>query len=285
MRKLLFSFLLMAAFGSQVWAQAARLESPDNFATDKACTFLIDLKACTYGGAAELIKKLDAGETLYLWTWNPGGSVANGEWSASNPDMAVTNKGNGVVSFTVVPTTFYKVDAKTVFDKDFSMLVKGKDGSEKIGGFEMKTEDLKIEVAPPSFKLFNIPPAKSSTNDSTFSSASEWFTFFYDSKLEAKSSMQGATEFAVFSKGYLDDGSNVTVVNFRTSGTDPRFQMSPVTGNQGVFMWQIIPNELFKDKLAGKKLVKIDMRVIKKGATGTGDAIDETVSASFSDCP
>lgn len=285
MRKLLFSFLLMAAFGSQAWAQPARLADPDGFAPDKACTFLIDLKACTATGAPELIKKLDAGETLYLWTWSPG-SVENGEWGASKPEMAVKNEGNGVVSFTVVPTTYYKVDAKTVFEKDFSMLVKAKDGGKPAGSdFEMKTEDLKIEVAPPSFKLFNIPPAKSSTNDSTFSSASEWFTFFYDSKLESKSSIQGSTEFAIFSKGYLDDGSNVTVVNFRTSGTDPRFQMSPVTGNPGMFMWQIIPNELFKDKLAGKKLIKIDMRVIKKGATGTSDAIDETVSASFSDCP
>lgn len=283
MRTLFLSLLLGLLMSSQAWAQAARLADPDNFAPDKSCTFLIDLKLCTAGGVPELLKKLDAGENLYLWTWNPG-SVDNGDWADSKPEMQVKNEGNGVVSFTVIPMVFYKVDAKTVYEKDFSMLVKAKSGA-KVGDFEMKTEDLKIEVAPPSFKLFNIPPAKSSTNDSTFSRASEWFTFYYDSKLETKSSMQGQTEFSVFSKGYLDDGSTVTIVNFKNAGIDPRFQMSPVTGWSGVHMWQIIPNELFKDKLNGRRLVKIDMRVIKRGAQSTSDAIDETVSASFSDCP
>jgi hypothetical protein len=90
---------------------------------------------------------IDAEDSLYIWTWEPSenATVNNGQWNASNPELQMTNEGANIWSYTMVPTTFYNVDASVVYDIGISFLVKKFDGSTTAEG-EPKSVDIHLDI-------------------------------------------------------------------------------------------------------------------------------------------
>lgn len=300
MRKLSI-FLLLVISITAAMAQAIRLKS-DDFDPEKPCTFVIDLNKTpdsdgNTGGSAAIMAAAEAGAKVYIWTWNPGGDGLrdpedkNGEWASSNETMAGTYLGGGIVEFNLngkSPVDFYKVDAKTVYDNDFSMLVKLKDGS-KANGVEPKTADLILEVAPPSYRIFSIPPRKAPTNDSTFSRSSEVMTIFYDNKLETNAAMQGVDSVVIFYRVTLSNGQTVAPLSFNNSKNNVKLAMDYL-GN-GVFRKQFIPELFFRDAAifdpakvpAGVTITAVECQFVKKGTSTS--AASPNYKMVFSDCP
>jgi len=90
---------------------------------------------------------IDTEESLYIWTWQPSVSATfpNGQWTASNPELQMTNEGNNIWSYSLVPTSFYGVEPSVVYDIGISFLVKKFDGS-AINGIEPASNDIHLDI-------------------------------------------------------------------------------------------------------------------------------------------
>lgn len=231
--------LILIAFCSASWAQKAYLADPDNFDPEAETKLMIDIKQC------ECQKLLDNPGPLYIWTWKPfelDGSDpnANGQWTASNAALELTNEGDNVWSFTLIPTEFYKVDAATVYAEDFHFLVKGFDGGG--GGTcedENKTEDLSITVDPPFVPVTAIQgfPAVFQGDDV--------FTVIYNNNIEEKETMQNLEEnnAYVYMLATTTDSVDYQIETFFNTGKNPDLQMS--YRGEGIFYKSFIPNDFF----------------------------------------
>ena len=121
--------ILLSAFclclGNSLWGQAAWIE-PDPTTAD----FNPNAPATIYVDANKTeCPDLAGFDEMYMWTWNPaelpaGDDNHNGSWDESNENLKMTAEGGGIFSYTMIPTEFYKVDAATVYEKDFSFLIK-----------------------------------------------------------------------------------------------------------------------------------------------------------------
>jgi 1,4-alpha-glucan branching enzyme len=74
---------------------------------------------------------------FYIWTWRPASPSNMGSWGNSNEAMKMTNEGNNIWSFTMVPKDFYAVD----FSPEVSFLVKNKSGSLQTGDLGFRIDE------------------------------------------------------------------------------------------------------------------------------------------------
>ena len=254
------SFFLIASllFGaSNVMAQKAYLEDPDNFDPESEIKIMVDISKC------DCQRLLGSTDPLYLWTWNPAELPAsdpnsNGSWTSSNSALEMTNEGGDVWSFTMVPTEFYKVESGTVYENDFSFLVKKLDGTGDGGGGcdEDKTEDLSISVDPP------VEPAKVIAGFPQIARADDVITILYDNNVEEKETLQdlGDNELIyLFVELVMDDLSIVKPYSIFTIDQNPELLMD-VRGD-GVYGSTFVPEEYFADHVpAGRRLNALHVR-------------------------
>jgi len=219
---------------------------------------------------------------VFLWTWNPSGDDdraaenKNGEWTASNLNMAMTNEGGDIWSFTMVPTAFYNVDAATVYSKDFSMLVKLSDGTGDGGGGcdEDKTEDLTIMVDPPpsaSGVLRGFPQV---------AQADDVFTLIYDNSQESKETMQnlGTGEIFAYAQATVDS-VDYFIATFFNIHTEEKLRMN--FDNEGTFTLTFIPDEFFEGVIPqGGVITSMEFAVRKEDFASQGDKSDEALTFS-----
>lgn len=265
----------LQGLGQKIWTV------PAEFSANQEIKLFIDIKAC------ECQRLLGTTDTVFLWTWQPTGDgdrapeFQNGEWTSSNPNMAMTNEGNDVWSMTMVPTEFYNTDAATIFANDISCLAKLKDGSGAGGGGcdEDKTEDLMLSIEPPVVgpqKVFTFPAAYS--KDSLAITADDVLTLIYDNNLEEKESMQNATDLFVFAQATTVSGRTIRIENLRQVDENPALQMT--YKGDGIFHWTIIPNNIYPVP-AGDPLDILRLRIIKPDLVNSADAVDGSFDFRF----
>jgi hypothetical protein len=230
---------------------------------------------------------------MFIWTWQPkehpaGHPLANGlgsqAWKNSNDALMMTKEddlGPYVYSYTLIPTEFYEVDAATVYNNDFEFLVKPKDG----GGFgdpDIKTEDLKVEVAPPGLaKVFTIPVGSPSGDTAILASTPEdVFTIRYDKAQEEAPNLVDATEFFVFLRGEGSDGNQYQVAP-NLSAVDETPELMMKLQDQNVYTLSFIPNRFFKDVPPDVDIVFMRYQIVKKGFSSTADVVADGTKNEF----
>lgn len=251
---------------------------PDEINPADSVTIYVDIKAC------ECQRLLGATE-VFLWTWQPAGdrdeAYENGEWTASNPALSMKSEGNDVWSYTMIPTEFYGVDAQTVFDNDFSFLVKAADGSGEGGGGcdEDKTEDLELKVDPPVTgprKLYTFPDK--AAKDTVYITPNDVITLLYDNNLEEKPTMQGVDDLFVWARGNTAGGKELEVTFWKDVGQNPELEMTNL-GN-GLFRFSFIPSELYEVP-EGDELIKLRLQVVRKSVSNSNDIADPLFNVFF----
>ena len=271
LRYILFIGIFLTAyqgFGQKIWTVPAEFNANDEI------KLFIDIKAC------DCQRLLGTSDSVFLWTWQPSADAdrldmyKNGQWTASNPNMAMTHEGNDVYSITMIPTEFYNVDAATIFANDISCLAKLKDGTGAGGGGcdEDKTEDLMLAIEPPAVgpqKVFSFPAAYS--KDSLAITPDDVYTLVYDNKLEEKASMQNATELYVYAQAVTVGGQTIRVSTLRNVDDNPALRMK--NNGDGTFEWTIIPNRLYNVP-GGDQLDILRLQIIKPNLVNSADAVD-----------
>ena len=195
---LIFSLLVSCfAFGQHSPGVSAIPAGTDEDPIDPVDTLhiIVDLEKIDVAEqpAQDLVVAAQNGEDMYIWTWSPvehpaGHPLANGiggeAWKNSNEALKmekVDSLGSLVYVYTMVPTVFYGVDAKEVYDNDIAFLVKPKDGG-GYGAPDIKSNDLNLVVdPPPPPKIFNIP--------SVFF-ADGYMSINYDNNIEQRPTMR-----------------------------------------------------------------------------------------------
>lgn len=273
MKKLfIFLFGLGLLFSVKVSAQAIYAE-PAQFNPEDTVKIFIDITKCDNQAL------LDNPGPLYIWTWKPADPVAgNGSWDNSNEALIMTNEAPNLWSIKFIPTEFYGVDRQSVYDENIFMLAKAKDGSD-VGNGEQKTEDLELEIDPPSLgprKVYSFPDK--STKDTIAGTKDDIFTLLYDNTLEEKATMQNATELYVYARAYDLNENEFRVEALRDVGTNPLLRMT--TDGSGLFKWTIWPKEMFQipDNI---QLNYLRLQIIKKTVNSSDDAVDGTFNYYF----
>ena len=290
MKKIILStFAIIAtAFTGNLFSQAAYLDKPEEFAPDKPCKIMVNLKLTSNEwGIVEIAQT----EDMYIWTWKPkehpaGHPLANGiggaAWKNSNEALKMTKEDEGLYSFTMTPTEFYETSGATVYKEDLHFLVKPKDG----GGYgdpDRKTEDLSIVVDPPAgpiVKFMTVPVGRGDKKDTMITSTKDVFSIVYNNTAEEKTSMQGAEELYVVPIAYDETGAAYQIApNARKAGDYPELKMKMT--KSGIFQYSCIPEKLFNALPAGQKIMKIEFQIVKPNLKTTSDMVDGTLTYYF----
>lgn len=265
----ILAFLLfgtsMQLSAQKVWTDPVDYKTPED-----SVTIFVDLTMM------DCDKLVGHPGPLYLWSWMPAEPlVGNGSWNASNTDLEMTNEGNDIWSFKMVPTEFYGVTAQDVFDTDIFFLVKGLDGGSggdcSSAGDENKTEDLTLVVDPPGLavqKVYAYPsPAE---EDSIYITTGDIFTLFYNNAVEEKATMQNPGDLYVYARAYDTDGGEYKPSTINQTGSNPALKM---TQEGDLYHWSIIPKVLFGIP-DNKTFDFMRLQIIKPVVTNTDDAVD-----------
>lgn len=267
MKKLLSIFI--AVFLALNGYSQALTTDPEDFSPSDSVMFIVDIKQCTNQSLLDTDP-----EDVYLWTWVPKEGdrplgYEQGSWGASNPNLKMKYLGDNRWGYKMKPTDFYgmtaaEIYAKVVVDQgkglkgNFYMLAKAKDGSKQ-------TEDLAYLVVPPILarKVYMFPDkvkaVDGTLSDTAFIKMDDAVTLFYDHKLEEKASLKTVSEFSVIAEAKLEDGTLVRVSSLGQVGSNDALRMKLTTDD--VYRFSFIPNLLFKDKLNGKKLRNLQLRI------------------------
>lgn len=270
MKKIAIIACLLLGVSLQVSAQKVYTDPPEYDDPTQEVTIFIDL------AQMDCDKLLGSSGPLYLWTWEPEEPpIGNGAWSASNPDMEMTDEGNNIWSFTMTPTDFYSVSAQEIYDSDLFFLAKALDGGSggdcSAAGDENKTEDLTLVIDPPGVaaqKVFSFP--SKSDGDSLFQAGNDIFTLIYDNSLEEKVSMQNPGDLFVYARAYDTDGTEYRPSVIAQVGSNPALMMSQ---DGTTYQWQIIPNNLFNIP-SDRTLNYMRLQIVKPVINDSDDAVD-----------
>lgn len=272
---ILFSLLICAASG--VNAQAVWTEPATDINPDDTLTIFVDL---TQTDCDKLVG--DPGP-LYIWTWMPNDpAVGNGDWSNSNPDLEMTNVDPDIWSFKMVPTEFYNTSASDVFDKDISFLVKAADGGSggdcSAAGAEFKTEDLKVEVDPPTGGVLKVAPFPTGlTEDSVNVTQKDVFTLVYNNAVEDKATMQNPGDLWVYAQAWDTEGTLYRPTAITQVSTNPDLKM---TKDGDIYRWMVQPERVF-DIPTGKTLDYVQLQIFKTVVANSDDTVDGTFTYYF----
>lgn len=222
-------------------------------------------------------------DQVFMWTWSPNelaaGEVnANGEWGASNPNLMLTPEGAGIFSYTMIPTEFYQVDAATVYENDFSFLIKLADGA---GGMttcaEDKSEDLEVLSEPFVFerKVYSFPDA---IKDTLAVNPDDYFTLIYNSNLESDSIIRAAGHYNVFLKVVDTDGRTYTYAP--PTQLDNFDELKMRDNGDGTYLWTVRPSDILiggnQPLPADREISHLRLQIAKTGARTGGDLVAGT---------
>lgn len=232
-----------------------------------------------------LKQAIDAGEDMYIWTWQPaahpdGHPFVNGTgsapWKNSNDTLRLTANANGTFSWKIVPTLWYEVDATTVYAEDIHFLIKAKDG----GGYgdpDVKTDDQLIRIDPPATDrnpFYHFPNVVQ---------IDDVVTLRYENWREEKASMQNldSNDCFAYAKVYYTDGSVDQIENAFNVGTNDDLQMQWL-GDMN-FEMQIVPNEHFTLD-ANKTVDYLEFVAMKRNFATGADRVTDAVIVPI-ECP
>lgn len=271
-----------------VFSQAAYLADPENFDPESEIKIMIDTKLldASLEHVQGLNEAISNGEDMFIWTWKPnehgeGHPLVNGigaqAWKNSNDALKMTNEGDGIFSFSMVPTEFYEVDAQTVYDEDFSLLIKPKDG----GGYgdpDIKSEDLKIVVNPPAgpiVKIKSFPSAIGSglEGDTLGTDQLDVFSLIYDNAGETKESLKGVDDLYIYPEVVLKGGEILKIAgNAKKVADFPELQMK--SDGDGVFIISFIPQYFFKLS-ENQSIESMQFTITRPNLVNSDDVVDE----------
>lgn len=266
----LFLFMSSASFAQKAWLEV--LDGGD-FAPDKEVKLYIDVKACD----CQLL--IGTTDPVYIWTWAPGSDderpadLKNGQWGASNTNLEMTNEGNDVWSYTMIPTDFYNVSAEQVYENDFSFLAKSLDGGSGGGCDEFKTDDVHILVDPPVTvlpKVYSFPfPV---ILDTLYTTDADVFTLVYNNAEEEKVTMQNLDEAWVYLRGTGSDSIQYKVASLSQIGNNPQLQMKKTGSSR--FQLSFIPRRIFTDLPPGVTIRSVRMQIVRWPISNLDDVVD-----------
>ncbi len=263
---LLLLSAIILPFG--IWAQAIYSEPPvESLNPEDTVTIFIDVSQ------TDRTQLLDDPGPLYLWTWMPNDPTSvggNGEWGNSNDALEMTKVSDNLWSFKMVPTEFYEVEAKDVYENGFAMLAKRKDGSDD-GNGEGKTEDLILEVPVPVSgpqKVFTFPEFDDSGETDTLRITNQdVFSFFYDNNLEENDKLKAANAYYLFARATGSDNLLYRIAVPAEVVNTEQLRMTDV--GEGVYRMTMIPAQFFAEVLpAGLEVIGVRFRIVGKTDTG-----------------
>lgn len=282
------SILFAIIFGVNLtYAQKIWFE-PDGALMDQEITIYVDLEKLdqTLDHTVALVDAATAGEDMYIWTWSPyehgaGTPKANGigstAWKNSNPVLKMTKEdalGNLVYSYTMVPTEFYEVDAKKVYDDDIKLLVKPQDG----GGYgdpDIKSEDLNLGLEAPfvSSIVKGIP---------SVCFQDDIILIEYDINFETEDAMIGAGPDDIYmyaaawdTVGEIGSTPDIQIASFFNVKNTPELKME--YKGDGVWRRIITPEDFFGVAGTGTALSRLVFTVVRKDGIATRRTQDDIV--------
>jgi hypothetical protein len=289
---LLIGLVTMA--NSVVHAQAVTVKDPDNMDPTKEITIIVDLTQTSNDWG--IVEIAAGGEDMYIWTWKPfefpaSSPKANGigpqAWKNSNDILKMTKESEGIYSFTMIPTEFYEVDARTVYEEDIHFLVKAKDG----GGYgdpDIKTEDLVLEFElpkGPSSILSTFPSPYGKDLDSLKLQMDDIFSVLYDNNEDDKESLKDVMSMYIYPELTGDDGKVYTIApNAKKVADYPQLMM--VNNGDGTFQY----SQLFMAFIDmfnlpdGVEPSSLSILCTKPNLKTTADIVDDTINVNLVGC-
>lgn len=276
MKNAIILFAIIFGF-SVVKAQKAWFE-PEDALMDQEITIYVDLNKldATLEHTQLLIDAAKAGEDMYMWTWSPyehsaGTPKANGigptAWKNSNPILKMTKASADplelIYTYTMIPTEFYEVDAKTVYENDIKFLVKPQDG----GGYgdpDLKSEDLSMGIeAPFSSQVIKGIPSVAFQDDIV--------TVVYDNNFETVASMQNMADNEAYmyaaawdTTGGITGNPDFVIATYFNASKTASLQME--YRGDGIFQKTLIPEEFFNVP-SGTVLGRMQFVILRKDKT------------------
>jgi len=276
MKKVIILIAIVFGF-TTVNAQKAWFE-PEGALMNEEITIYVDLNKFdkTLDHTQLLVDTAAAGEDMYMWTWSPyefsaGTPKTNGigptAWKNSNPILKMTKASTDpnelIYTYTMIPTEFYEVDAKTVYENDIKFLVKPQDG----GGYgdpDFKSEDLELGLeAPFTSQIIKGIPSVAFQNNLV--------TVLYDNNFETVSSMQNMADNEAYmyaaawdTTGGTTGNPDFVIATYFNASKTPSLQME--YRGDGVFQRTFIPEEFFSVP-AGTILGRLQFVILRKDKT------------------
>lgn len=269
MRYFKFVFASLFAFfcGVSIQAQVVTTEPEEYNDPTTEVKIIVNLAQLdqTKEYVQNLIADAQADSGIYMWTWKPfewpaGSELANGSgdrpWQNSNELLRLTKESDLVYSYTMIPTTFYAVDAATVYEQDIHFLVKPKNG----GGYgdpDRKSDDLVLEINPPRVEktiVYAFPSAPQQD---------DVIKIVYDNYRDTLSVMQniGAGDCYLFIEATLTDGTVIKPASIFQTVNTPSLQMKQVQA--GIFEFDLIPS-LFLDLQPGQQINQFKLVAVRR---------------------
>ncbi|MBI1308066.1 MAG: hypothetical protein GC181_15785 [Bacteroidetes bacterium] len=287
-------YLLVSMAPGFVFGQAVTVADPDNMDPTKEIKIIVDLTKTTNEWG--IVEAAASGEDMYIWTWKPyefpaSSSKANGTgptpWKSSNEILKMTKESEGIYSFTMIPTEFYEVDAKTVYDEDIHFLVKPKDG----GGYgdpDTKTEDLVLPFEYPKgpssvFSCFPSPFGKDL--DSLKLELDDVFSIVYDNNEETKESLKGVTDMYLYIELTGSDNQVYRIApNAKKVGDYPQLQMK--NKGDGTFQKSMLLSSFIAmfNLPSGIEAKSVMIQCAKPNLKTTDDLVDDVIEVNFVHC-
>jgi hypothetical protein len=286
--------MMLSLFGVSAFAQAVTVADPDNLDPTKEIKIIVDLTQTSNDWG--IVEAAASGEDMYIWTWKPyehpaSSSKANGigptGWKNSNDLLKMTKEAEGIYSFTMIPTEFYEVDAKTVYDEDIHLLVKPKDG----GGYgdpDVKTEDLVLNFElpkGPSSILSTFPSPFGKNLDSLKIEMDDIFSVVYNNNEDEKESMKGVTEMYFYPE--MTGSDNVVYKIASSPKKAGEFaQLKMVNNGDGTFQ----TSQFLSDFIAmfnlpsGVTAKSVLIQCVKPLVKNTDDVVDDVINITFVHC-
>jgi hypothetical protein len=275
MKQFILTLFAICLFSSKLSAQKA-WATPDPINPNDSITIWVDIKKCD--------RQQLAGTTdpLYMWTWAPkehpkGHPLHNGTWQASTDALQMRSAGNDLYFYRMIPTQFYEVTAAELYNNDINLLLKKKDGTGGAAG-EDKTEDLKIELAPPVTGPQKISPfPRLAVKDTLSIGANDVLTIQYDRNLETKDTLKDKEDFYVYAKARIGAGAAdfVQIVSITKVATAPQLAMK--NNGNGKFSLSMIPNKFFASvNPGGQKILSVQFQIVRGKIRNSNDTVDGT---------
>ncbi|MEP2772945.1 MAG: hypothetical protein ABJH05_12410 [Fulvivirga sp.] len=178
--------------------QAIVTTEPAAFTAEDEVKLLVDLSACTY------LASLDE---VYIWIFVPGGPGpdavgGNGDFcNGSNPELLMTDEGDGVWSFTFTPTELFDATPAEI-GSQIGFIPKEFAACQGIGD---QTVDLFLTVDPSEFI-----PTESRTFPSKFGQK-DFVTLYFDQNLADNQGMADLDEIYVYTWANGTDASGASI--------------------------------------------------------------------------
>ena len=224
-------------------------------------------------------KLIGTQEQLYIWTWVPNDPLIGlGTWGNSNEALKMKNEGNNIWSFKMVPTEFYGVEDKVLYEKGIKFLAKKKNGGQggdcSDAGGEFKTSDISLTIPAPAGvvkKVLSYPEVVE--KDTLFTRSDDVFTLIYNNFVEEKLSMQNVSNMALYIRLLGSDGKNYTPIALGQLANNPQINMTNKGG--GVWHFSMIPDRFFASYLpAGVKVKRLRIQLVTLPLCGGDCSVD-----------